>query len=297
MKIRGIAIAIVAVIAAGTVLSACGGDTGSASSRPVVVSSKNFTEEIILGEMYAQALENAGIKVDRKLNLGTTDIAQEALVKGGANGGIDLYPEYTSTGLIAVLKGQPINDPQQAFDAVKKGYEDKFKLTWLDKTPMNDTQAIVTTKDVSDAKGIKSLQDLCDKASDLTIAARAEFKTREDALPALQKTYGGCNFKEVKVVESDLLYKALVDKQVDAAQADGTAGEIAGYSLVLLDDPKHYGPPDNVAPVVRDDVVAMYPQLTDTLNKVSAKITNEEISALNWDVAGNKKEPADVVKA
>src|SRR5207249_4218014 len=161
---------------------------------------KNFTEEVILGEMYAQALENAGIKVDRKLNLGTTDLAQGALVKGGANGGIDLYPEYTGTGLIAVLKASPINDPEEAYQAVKKGY---------------------------------------------------------------------------------------------AAQADGTAGPIAGYNLVLLDDPKHYGPPDNVSPVVRDDVLAMYPQLADTLNKVSAKVTNEEISALNWDVDGNKKEPAD----
>jgi osmoprotectant transport system substrate-binding protein len=322
MKVRILAIAMLAV---SVVLSAC--DTGTAanptattapavaatattattaptatgaapaSGRAVVVSSKDFTEEVIIGEMYAQALENAGIKVERKLNLGTTDIAQAALLKGGPNGGIDLYPEYTSTGLIAVLKATPINDPQQAYDAVKKGYEDKFKLTWLDKTPMNDTQAIVTSKDVSDQQGIKTLDDLCAKASNLTIAARAEFKTRADALPALQKIYGGCNFKDIKVVESSLLYKAVVDKQVDVAQADGTAGEIAGYSLVLLADPKHYGPPDNVAPVVRDDVLAMYPQMADTLNKVDAKITDQEISALNWDVAGNKKEPADVVKA
>jgi osmoprotectant transport system substrate-binding protein len=263
----------------------------------VVVSSKDFTEEIIVGEMYAQALENAGIKVDRKLNLGSTAIAQAALVKGGANGGIDLYPEYTGTGLIAVLKVKAINDPQQAYDAVRKGYEDQFKLTWLDRTPMNDTQSMVTSKDVSDQKGIKTLDDLCAKAGDLTIAARAEFKTREDALPALQKIYGGCNFKEIKVVESALLYTAVRDKQVDAAAADGTAGPIAGYNLVLLADPKHYGPPDNVAPIVRDDVLAMYPQMADTLNKVSAKITDQEISALNWDVDGNKKDPADVVKA
>jgi osmoprotectant transport system substrate-binding protein len=309
MKVR---IWAVCILALSVILSAC--DTGTASNPTatpapaatsgstsaggkVVVSSKNFTEEVILGEMYAQVLENAGVPVDRKLNLGTTAIAQEALVKGGANGGIDLYPEYTSTGLIAVLKQAAINDPEAAYQAVKKGYETQFKLTWLDKTPMNDTQAMVTTKDMSDQKGIKSLQDLCDKASDLTIAARSEFQTREDALPALQKIYGGCKFKEIKVVESALLYKALTDKQVDAAQADGTAGEIAGYSLVLLADPKHYGPPDNVAPVVRDDVLAKYPQISDLLNGLSAKITDSEISALNWDVAGNKKEPADVAKA
>src|SRR5205807_417808 len=174
----------------------------------VVVSSKNFTEEVLLGEMYAEVLENNGVPVDRKLNLGTTDLAQAALVKGGANGGIDLYPEYTSTGLINVLKHDPISDPEQAYQAVKKGYEDQFKLTWLDKTPMNDTQAMATTQDVSNSKGIKSLQDLCDKASDLTVAAVAEFKDRADALPALQKTYGGCNFKEIKVFDPNLRYDA-----------------------------------------------------------------------------------------
>src|SRR5438093_7854106 len=211
MKIRILAVAMLAL---SVVLSAC--DTGAAgtgnptpttgpapaSGRAVVVSSKNFTEEVILGEMYAQALENAGIKVDRKLNLGTTAIAQEALVKGGDKGGIDLYPEYTSTGLITVLKEKPINDPEEAYQAVKKGYKEKFQLTWLDKTPMNDTQAMVTTKEVSEQKGIKSLADLCAKASDLTIAARPEFKTREDALPALQKTYGGGNFTTGKAVRA-----------------------------------------------------------------------------------------------
>ncbi len=271
------------------------GSTGN--NRSIVVSSKDFTEEVIIGNLYSVALQGAGIPVQEKMNLGGTDIAQAALVKGGANGGIDLYPEYTGTGLISVLKADPINDPDKAFDAVKKGYEDKYKLTWLAKTPMNDTQALVTTMTNSQKLNLKSLQDLCDKADQITLAARAEFKDRPDALPALQKIYGGCKFKEIKAVTAaNLLYQSLVNGQVDAAQADGTAGEISGYKLVLLDDPKHYGPPDNVAPIVRDDVLAMYPKIADTLNAISAKITNAEMTKLNWDVAGKGMDPHEVAK-
>lgn len=270
---------------------------GAGGNRAIVVGSKDFTEEVIIGDIYSIALQGAGIPVQDKMNLGGTDIAQAALVKGGASGGIDLYPEYTGTGLIAVLKADPINDPDQAYQAVKKGYADKFKFTWLDKTPMNDTQAFVTTMTNSQKLNLKSIQDLCDKAGDITLAARAEFKDRADALPALQKIYGGCKFKEIKAVTAaNLLYQSLINGEVDAAQADGTAGEISGYNLVLLEDPKHYGPPDNVAPIVRDDVLAMYPKIADTLNPISAKITNDEISKMNWEVSGKGADPHDVAK-
>ena len=327
---RGKMLAAALLITGSALLSACGGGTptptsgtGSATNptatvgdttqatatmgttateattgdkRPVVVSSKDFTEEYLLGEMYALALENAGVPVERKLNLGTTDVAQGALVKGGDDGGIDLYPEYTSTGLNNVLKLDPIYDPKQVYEEVKKGYKDQFDLVWLDASPMNDTQAMVTTKEVSEQKGIKSLQDLCDKAKDVTVAAVAEFKDRADALPLLQKTYGGCEFKEIKVFAPNLRYKALENKEAEIAQAFSTDGQIAGMGLVLLEDPKNYGLPYNVAPVVRQDVLDMYPQIADALNKLSPAITNDEISALNWEVDGKGREYEEVAK-
>ena len=315
---RGKLLAAALLITGSALLSACGGPeattsptattgttmeatatTGPATTgdkRPVVVSSKDFTEEVLLGEMYALALENAGVPVERRLNLGTTDVAQAALLKGGDDGGIDLYPEYTSTGLNNVLKLEPIYDAKQVYDEVKKGYKEQFDLVWLDAAPMNDTQAMVTTKEVSEAKGIKSLQDLCDKAGELTVAAVAEFKDRADALPLLQKTYGGCEFKEIKVFAPNLRYKALESKEADIAQAFSTDGQIAGMGLVLLEDPKNYGLPYNVAPVVRQDVLDMYPQIADALNKLSPLITNDEISTLNWEVDGKGREPEDVAK-
>ena len=123
---------------------------GSATGRKVVVSSKNFTEEFLLGEMYALVLEDAGVPVERKLNLGATDIAQGAMVRGGEQNGIDIYPEYTSTGLTVVLKKEPVFDPDKVYEEVKAGYEEQFQMTWLDRSPFNNTQAFVTTKENAD---------------------------------------------------------------------------------------------------------------------------------------------------
>lgn len=270
--------------------------TGTGGKRKVVVSSKNFTEEYLLGEMYALMLEDAGVPVDRKLNLGATDLAQSALLKGGDKSGIDLYPEYTSTGLTVVLKKDPIYDPTQAFNAVRDGYEQQFKITWLDPSAFSDTQAFVTTKATSDSLGVKSLADMCAKAAQIRVATTPEFKDRRDAYPRLQQVYGACPFKEIKGMDSGLFYKTLMNGDVEVTQAFSTDGPIAGNSLVLLSDPKNYGLPDNVAPLVRDDVLAMYPQIKDALNKLAPKLTNDVISGLNWEVDGKKRDFADVAK-
>jgi osmoprotectant transport system substrate-binding protein len=265
-------------------------------NRKVVVSSKNFTEEFLLGEMYALALESAGVPVERKLNLGASDLAQAAMLKGGAGGGIDLYPEYTSTGLTVILKQDPIFDPPKVYDAVKKGYEEQFKITWLEPSPMNDTQAFVITKENSDKLGIKSLEDMCAKASQIRVSTTAEFKDRPDAYPRLKQVYGSCDFKELKSMDPGLFYKTLLNGDVEVTQAFSTDGPIAGNGLVLLADPKNYGLPYNVAPLVRDDVLATYPHITGTLNKLSPMITNDVISALNWEVDGKKRDYQDVAK-
>jgi osmoprotectant transport system substrate-binding protein len=282
--------------AAATAPTATAASGTSGGNRKVVVSSKNFTEEFLLGEMYADMLENAGVPVDRKLNLGASDLAQAALLKGGADGGIDLYPEYTSTGLTVILKKDPIYDPPAVYTAVKAGYEEQFKLTWLDESPMNDTQAFVTTKDISDSMGIKSIADMCAKADQLRISTTAEFKDRPDAYPRLTQVYGACNFKEFKSIDPSLFYKTLLNKDVEVTQAFSTDGPISGNSLVLLADPKNYGLPYNVAPVVRDDVLKMYPQIADLLNKLAPMLTNDVISGLNWEVDGKQREYADVAK-
>jgi osmoprotectant transport system substrate-binding protein len=273
--------------------------TSAATEKPmtgtVKIGSKDFTEEFIVAEMYAQLLEKAGFQVERKLNLGGTPIAQEALVKGD----IDLYPEYTSTGLLTVLKEKPIQDPKQILATVKKGYEDQFKLTWLNPSPFNDTQALAMTKQGSEKNGIKTYSDLSQKASGLVLGGPAEFLEREDGIKGLQQAYGGFQFKEVKQLGTgSLRYQALLGGQIDVVVAFGTDGPIKGNDLVLLQDDKTFYPIYNIAPVVRQDTLAKYPQIADVLNKLAPLLTDEVMSGLNWKVDGpDKMEPAAVAKA
>jgi osmoprotectant transport system substrate-binding protein len=277
---------------ADTPTAATSGSSGGAGSGKVVVSSKDFTEAELVGEMYAEVLEHAGIPVERKLHLGTTDIAQAALVKGD----ISLYPEYTGTGLVVVLKQPVMNDAQAVYDKVKADYETQFKLTWLDQSPMNDTQALATTKAVADKYQLKTLSDLSTKAKDLRLASIPEFQDRPDGLPGLKKTYGGFDFKKIDIFDIGLKYKALLQGDADVAVAFSTDGAIAGNNLLVLQDDKKLWPPYHIAPVVRDDVLAANPKIKDVLNGLSPKITDDVISALNWEVDGKKRDIPDVAK-
>ena len=263
----------------------------AASGATIKIGSKDFTEQFILGEIYAQLLEANGYKVQRKLNLGGTKIAQEALVKGE----IDLYPEYTGTGLTVVLGKDAMADRQKTFDAVVQGYK-PLGLTWLDPAPMNNTQAVAMKKERADQLGIKTLSDLSKKAPELKAAFIPEFMERPDGLPGLKRVYGGFDFKEVKLVAIGVKYKALTDGDVDVTLAFGTDGQIAGFNLMTPADDKNLWPPYQVAPVVRDDTLKANPTLAALLNSVTPKLTDATMQALNWEVDGKKREPADVAK-
>ena len=265
---------------------------GGMMGSKVVVSSKDFTEELLVGEMYALLLEKGGIPVERKLNLGATDIAQAALVKGD----ISLYPEYTGTGLQVVLKKDVMSDANAVYDTVKKGYQEQFKLTWLDQAPMNDTQALATTKAVADKYGLKTLSDLATKAPQLRLATIPEFQDRPDGIKGLQRVYGGFQFKSLDTFAIGLKYKALLDGKADVAVAFSTDGAIAGDNLLILQDDKGLWPPYHIAPVVRDDVLAANPKIATILNGLAPKLTDSVISALNWEVDGKKRDYQDVAK-
>jgi len=277
-----------------------GCDVGGSAATPtatskgqITVASKGFTEETLVGEMYAQLLEQGGYQVVRKLNLGETDILQPAL----QNKDIDVYPEYTGTGLVVVLKKDPSSDPQGVYQTVSQAYQDQFKITWLDPAPMNDTQAVVTTQENSDKYGLKTLSDLSAKAKDLRLACAPAFTTRPDGLPGLKKVYGGFEFKEVKQVDFSLLYKSLQQGDVEVAQASGsTDGAILGNKLVLLQDDKHLFPVYQLAPILRTDYVTQHPDVKTILNALAPKLTDETMINLNWEVDGKKREPADVAK-
>ena len=277
--------------------AASGGEAAAPAAGPIKIGSKDFTEAILVAELYAQVLEKAGFQVERKFNLGATPIAHEALLKGD----IDLYPEYTSTGLQEVLKDTARYESATAIlDAVRAGYEGKFQLTWLDASPFNDTNAFATTQAIADQYGLATYSDVAANAANLRLGGPAEFPDRVDT-QGLDEAYGGfmANLKEFKALGTGTLrYDALQNGDVDLIVAFGTDGRIKGDNLVLLEDDKSFYPIYNIAPVVRMDVLAANPAITEALNTVAPLLTDDVMSGLNFQVDGpDKKEPGEVISS
>lgn len=276
---------------AGLAIAGCGGaNSGSGQGALVRVGSKDFTEQFILGEMYALVLEENGFQVERKLNLGGTPVAHAGL----RGGDIDLYPEYTGTGLLTVLKLPTSSDREAVYETVANGYKSQFDLVWLDPAPMNNTQALAVTQDVAAEYGLASMSDFAANADQLVTIGPPEFEMREDGLAGVRAGYGDFELKEYKAVDPGLRYQALVDGEADVVVAFGTDGEIAAYDLVVLEDDREIFPPYQVAPVVRQALLERYPEVADALNELAPLLTNETMQRLNNEVSGNQREPEDV---
>jgi osmoprotectant transport system substrate-binding protein len=284
---------LLALVTAIAIISCTGEGLGtSTADSPIRVGSKDFTEQFIIGEMYALVLEKAGFEVERKLNLGTTSVAHEALESNQ----LDLYPEYTGTGLLTVLKLPASSDQQEVYEKVAAAYKDHFNLVWLDPAPMNNTQALAMTQAGSQKFGIKTISDMVANASKLVMIGPPEFAEREDGLPGIQSTYGNFTLKEYKAVNPGLRYKGLIDGAADVVVAFGTDGEISAFNLVVLEDDKRLFPPYQIAPVVRQETLDAYPGIAEALNSLAPKLTDEVMRRLNYEVSGNQREPADVAK-
>jgi osmoprotectant transport system substrate-binding protein len=255
------------------------------------IGSKNFTEQVILGELYAQALEARGVKVERKLNMGGTLIAHQALVSNE----IDMYPEYTGTALANVLKAETMTDPDAVYRKVKQYYEQNLKLLWLKPTKINNTYVLVIRPDTAQQYHLKTLSDLAKVSKNLVLGAGPEFRNRKDGIPGLKATYG-IEWKEDRQLAIGLRYQALQAKQVDAIDGYATDGQISAMKLVKLVDDKHLWPPYFVAPVVRPQALKDFPLIEATLDHISALLDDASMSEMNWRVDGNKEEAKDVAR-
>jgi len=278
-----------ALLASTAALGACAGKNAAAAST-IAIGSKDFTEELILGEMYALILEQNGFTVTRKLDLGGTQVALAALRRGD----IDLYPEYTGTALITELKAKPSKDAAANYQTVKAYYASHYALEWLDAAPFNDTQALATTAAIASKYSLRTLSDLAKAAPQLRLGAIPEFTKRDDALPGLQRAYGGFAFKDIKLFDIGLKYKALESGAVDVVVAFGTDGKIEIDKLYVFVDDKHFWPSYQVAPVVRKATLATYPAIATHLNKLAPLLTDTILRGLNAQVDGAKKEPRTV---
>lgn len=268
----------------------CGG--GAQSGEVIRVGSKDFTEQFIIGEMYAQLLEDAGFRVERKLNLGGTPVAHQALLSDE----IDVYPEYTGTGLLTVLKLPPSGDREQVYKTVRDAYREQFQLDWLEPAPMNNTQALAMTREGAERFDVRTISDMAAKAGELVMAGPPEFQEREDGLPGIKAAYGDFALKEYRAVDPGLRYQALTSGQADVVVAFGTDGEIAAFDLVLLEDDRALFPPYQVAPVIRMDTAEANPEAVTALNKLAPLLTDEVMRRLNNEVSTKQREPADVAR-
>ncbi len=262
------------------------------SSTTIRVGSKDFTENLVIAEIYALALEDNGYTVERVSNI-SSSLIHNSIV----NDEIDLYPEYTGTGLLSVLGEDMETDPEKVYKTVKKEYEEQFNLTWLDYASANDSQGLVIRTEVANSLNIKTISDLQAHASELRFASQGEFDEREDGLPGLEKTYGTFNWQSSKVYDNSLKYSVLENDEADVTPAYTTEGQLVNTDeFTLLEDDKQFWPPYNLAPVVRDNILDDNPDIKTILNNISAKLDTETVTELNAKVDVDGQEYTDVAK-
>lgn len=262
------------------------------SSTTIRVGSKDFTENLVIAEIYALALEDNGYTVERVSNI-SSSLIHNSIV----NDEIDLYPEYTGTGLLSVLGEDMETDPEKVYKIVKKEYEEQFNLTWLDYASANDSQGLVIRTEVANSLNIKTISDLQAHASELRFASQGEFDEREDGLPGLEKTYGTFNWQSSKVYDNSLKYSVLENDEADVTPAYTTEGQLVSTDkFTLLEDDKQFWPPYNLAPVVRDNILDDNPDIKTILNNISAKLDTETVTELNAKVDVDGQEYTDVAK-
>jgi osmoprotectant transport system substrate-binding protein len=306
-------LAAIAALSCTAVLSACGGDdgkkttTGATSAKviqrnpanagvSITVGSKNFTEEFILGEIYAQSLQAAGYKVKKDLNYGSEQIAFKALKRGDLDG----YPEYTSTALTSFFNVNVTDVPSDAKQAVEQS-RDKFAqvgLVAFDPTPFTSANAVGMLKKKADELGVKKVSDLEGKSQDLTLYGSPECRQRPDCLVGLQNNYG-LKFKRFVPVDIGLRYEVLDKGQADLSIIFTTDAQlVTRKDVVTLDDDKHAFPPGNLTFVARKSKVdEAGPDMQKTIQLVQGKLTLQVMRELNARVDVDRETPKQAARA
>jgi osmoprotectant transport system substrate-binding protein len=257
----------------------------------IVVGSKNFPEQAILGEILAQQIEaQTGLRVERRFYLSGTYICHQALLAGR----IDLYVEYTGTALTAILKKTPDSDPQTVFNQVRDGYAQRFGLIVEPPLGFNDSFAIAVRTDDARRHGVHTISDAAKYAPLWRPGFGYEFQERPDGYDGLVKTYGLKFAAAPRIMDLGLLYRALLARQVDMVAANTTDGQLVTGAFTVLTDDKHYFPPYEAVPVVRSEVLQEHPAIANALIELSGKISDKDMRQMNYEVIGEHKDAAVV---
>jgi glycine betaine/choline ABC-type transport system substrate-binding protein len=260
----------------------------------IVVGCKNFTEQIILGELIAQQIENkTHLSVERRFYLGGTYIAHQSILAGR----IDIYPEYTGTALTAILKEKPSSERKTVYDRVKSEYEKRFHLTLGPPFGFNDTFAIEIRGEDARRLHLQTISQSATYAPQWRAGFGYEFMERPDGYKGLVATYGLRFAAPPRIMDLGLLTRALEDHQVDLIAGNMTDGLIPALDLSVLEDDKHYFPPYEAVPVIREQTLAEHPELRQALDDLAGKISDSEMRQLNYEADGQKRDVKEVVRA
>jgi osmoprotectant transport system substrate-binding protein len=271
------------------------GLAGCSPPRPdhPVIGAKNFTEQVVLGELLAQEIEaKSNLKVERRFYLAGSYICQQALVAGR----IDAYVEYTGTALTAIFK-QPLDrDPERVLDTVGRLYANKYRVTVGPPLGFENTFAMVIRGDDARRLHLTTLSQAVPFTPQWKLGVGYEFEQRPDGLPGLIAEYGLKFDGAPRTMDLGLLYRALNGHQVDMIAANSTDGPIQAFGLTALADDKHYFPPYQAVPLVRDEALQRWPAMREALKALAGKITADDMRAMNEAVDGQHRDPAEVVR-
>lgn len=256
------------------------------------IGSKDFTENLLVAEIYALALEAEGFEVERIPAISSA-IVHTAIT----NNEIDLYPEYTGTGLLIVLQLPMETDPEKVFEIVKAEYDEQFSLTWLDYAQANDSQGLVISTAKADELGIVTISDLQIHAKDLRFASQGEFDMREDGIPGLESVYGKFDWASSTIYDNSLKYQVLMNDEADVTPAYTTEGQLVNTDLyTVLEDDQQFWPPYNLAPIVRNNVLEAHPEIENILGEINEQLDTELMIELNAKVDVDGEEYLEVAQ-
>jgi glycine betaine/choline ABC-type transport system substrate-binding protein/ABC-type proline/glycine betaine transport system permease subunit len=258
----------------------------------IVVGSKNFNEQLIIGNMMADLLEEyTDLNVVRKLNLGGTSVAYNALETGE----LDVYAEYTGTALVNIMQHETVTDSEKAYNIVKEYFNKEHQLSFLEPIGFNNTYTLSISKELAGKYNMKTFSDLAKVSNGLVLGSTMEFANRQDGYLGLKEVYN-MNFKEVKGMDGGLRYTSLNSKETDVTDAFSTDGLLKAFDLVVLEDDMNFFPPYYAVPFVRNETLEKYPEVKDVLNKLAGLIDDEEMRELNYKVDKLGESPEKVSK-
>src|SRR6266487_6884185 len=277
------------ILALALTLTAC-----APRENRIVVGSKNFTEQLILGEIIAQQIETqTHLAVERRFYLAGSYICHQAILGGR----IDIYTEYTGTALTAILKQKPEGNQEAVYQRVKSEYAQRFNLSVGEPFGFNDTFAIEIRGEDARRLGLKTISQAAAYTPQWRAGFGYEFMERPDGYKGLAATYGLRFAAPPRIMDLGLLTRTLKDHQVDVIAGNMTDGLIPSLDLFVLDDDKHYFPPYEAVPVIREQTLAEHPDVKQALDELAGKISDAEMRQLNYQVDGQKRDVEEVVRA